>query len=1097
MTQIRLPNGTVIDFKDADQTIIEKSLKNLRSEKPEFFTPKKKEINYSTASFEEIAERGRTKKGVQTSEDQGPPLTHPELEVADAGFQYFYGKADNDAERAKRLVSVFGEEGIEQRGPNNFILNLDNIEATIKDKYDLPDSGTMPVNRKGFSRYDLARFGGEYRGVLVSTLAAGLATTGVGFIPAVGIMGASAAAGKGIDEYLEHIEGFQLQKPGFGKGDIYRDMAIEAAWMAGGEGLFRGLFYLGGRILKGPGPKPSEARVEELVASGLSPKKALKYATEEARVKVNKTVQAGARPNVEEATGKAFLGRMQAIYEAILPNRKAARANSDYVKKIIGQVNKGTITKKEAQGLLEEQASAISQLIRDSMKDPNEAIRIANRHLYDVIEQEFKEINKIVGKNLKNSDGEMTGVLAQDFATALSDAARLFRQDSSILYENATKALGNQAVFNGAPLLRGIKDLQSDVFKVISNQGLVGTQLVKFLESKIKGTAGVPPKFTASELNSLRSVLNAERNNPQLIGTEAAKDAAILVKNIDEMLANQENILGEAISKVKGTTGGVGVKGMEGFQSPAKIEEIRNGFNLLSKANKHYMDGKSLFSSEAAEQIIRNVEGNNWVDLGSVNNFIVNNGQPEKLKKFLNIITPSTSQVGKIQQTDPKIFNTLRELASRGNVDEFNALVHTEGLSSVIKRIPTWIQKVGVDDPTAKRILEQNVDLMKMHAADATARRSAPVVRDRVRDMLGNQWMRDTLRKSIDDTGLTNYGRFAVQFKQLGDDTAKVLFGDNYRRLNQIANDALVVNKLKGSPTNIAAIDDTLYLPAVRVEMNRVKDVIAQAKLDGENAFLKAVSQGTIDDMDTLVTGLLAKPTNFNTLISRINSTQGREAADQATEGIRDMVMARIVNTSFPDGITPQGIATGSFGEIMEKTIKVMNKNKSLENILGSKEVINNLIKVSQDAARVSNRAFKGKAGLAPAVFVASAGYRALTAPLSFASELTAIVGLGKLLRSGKVLKFFTNPRMRSREMKQGIRFGVDMGQDIVPVGARQRREFITQQGRKLPGFGIRESSQAVEENIPEEVRQGVNQGISQGRDVLREVEVNKVLGIR
>ena len=108
MTQIRLPNGTVIDFKDADQTIIEKSLKNLRSEKPEFFTPKKKEINYSTASFEEIAERGRTKKGVQTSEDQGPPLTHPELEVADAGFQYFYGKADNDAERTKRLVSIFG-----------------------------------------------------------------------------------------------------------------------------------------------------------------------------------------------------------------------------------------------------------------------------------------------------------------------------------------------------------------------------------------------------------------------------------------------------------------------------------------------------------------------------------------------------------------------------------------------------------------------------------------------------------------------------------------------------------------------------------------------------------------------------------------------------------------------------------------------------------------------------------------------------------------------------------------------------------------------------------------------------------------------------
>ena len=148
----------MIDFQDASQEVIEKEITNLRNTKPELFEEK---VDYSTISFEDLQKRVRTRSSAQTSEDQGPPLTHPELEVADAGFQYFYGKADNDAERAKRLVSVFGEEGIEQRGPNNFILNLDNIEATIKDKYDLPDSGTMPVNRKGFSRYDLARFGGE------------------------------------------------------------------------------------------------------------------------------------------------------------------------------------------------------------------------------------------------------------------------------------------------------------------------------------------------------------------------------------------------------------------------------------------------------------------------------------------------------------------------------------------------------------------------------------------------------------------------------------------------------------------------------------------------------------------------------------------------------------------------------------------------------------------------------------------------------------------------------------------------------------------------------------------------------------------------
>jgi len=1069
-----------------------------------FFVTRKSQSEFGDPlaglSGQDVLDRIRARSPGQAAEPKYPELTHPGLEVANAGFQFFYGKASNDEERRARLVSIFGEEGVEQRGPNNFILNLDNVEEIIKEKYDLPENGTMQVNRKGMSRYDFARFGGEYRGPLLTTLAVGILTAGVGWLPAMFAMGLAGAAGEGIDQYLEYGEGFQRQELGWGKGDIYRDMAFEAGAMFIGEGIFRGIFHLGGRVLKGPGPKPSEARVEQLIEGGLSPDKAIRYATEEARVLINKQVKAGARPNVEEATGKAFLGRLQAVYEAIIPNRTAARANSDYVKKITSQYTKGQITKEEAELAFNQQATAISKLIREGMSDPDEAVRIANRHLHDVIEQEFKEINKVVAKNLQKGDGEISGVLAQDFATALSDAARLFRQDSALLYQNAEKALGNKAVFDGAPLLRGIEKLEEDIFRVLQGEkSLVGTKLVRFLKGKI----GKNEKFTLTELNNLRSVLNAQRHNPELIGTQAQRDAATLVKNVDEMLANQENILGEAISKVMGTTGGVGVKGTKGLQSPASVEEMRNGFNILRRANKHYMDGKAVFSSQAADQIITSVDGKLWVDLANVNKFIVNAGEPQKLKMWLDAITPSNKFIGKLQNTKPEVFDALQALAVRGSVREFNTLIKAEGLSDVVIKIPPWVGdliKKAPDDITAKRILQENVDLMKMRASDVRARMNPNVVRDRVRDMLGNTWMRESLRNSIDKTGLTNYGRFAAEFKKLDTQTAKTLFGDNYNRLNQVANDALVVSKIRGNKTDIAALDETLYLPAVRQEIEKVQGVIRQAKVEGDNAFLSALTTGKIDDMDTLVTGLLNKPGNFNTLISRINSTQGKEAADQATEGIRDMTMARIVNTSFPDGITPEGIATGSFGEIMEQTIKQMNKNKALENILGSKELVNKLTVVSENAIRVSNRAFKGKVGLAPAAFIISAGYRALTAPLNFATELFAIVGLGKLLRSKTVLNFFTNPRLRSRQMKEGIRFGVDMGEDIVSIGARQRREVITQQARKLPGYGIRETTQAVEENIPEEVEEGVNQGIGAigaGRDVLREIEVNKVLGIR
>ena len=182
MTQIRLPAGMVIDFKDADQTVIEKSLKNLKNEKPELFVQQEeKEFDYSTATFDEIAARGEARgSSQQTSEDQGPPLTHPEAEVTNASFQYFYGKADDDEEREARLASEFGPDSFERRGQNNYILNLDNITPEIKEKYKLPENGTMQVNRKGMSRYDLARFGGEYKGVLLSTLAAGIAFPGIG-----------------------------------------------------------------------------------------------------------------------------------------------------------------------------------------------------------------------------------------------------------------------------------------------------------------------------------------------------------------------------------------------------------------------------------------------------------------------------------------------------------------------------------------------------------------------------------------------------------------------------------------------------------------------------------------------------------------------------------------------------------------------------------------------------------------------------------------------------------------------------------------------------------------------------------------------------
>ena len=1116
MAVVELPSGNQIDFGDADPETIQNALKQMQKEKPELFQVSKEVVEEGPSMLPaDIIDRANKRKATrQTSEDQGPPLTHPEAEVANASFQYFYGKADDDEEREARLASEFGPDSFERRGQNNYILNLDNIAPEIKRKYKLPENGTMQVNRKGFSRYDLARFGGEYKGVLLSTLAAGIASTGVGIPASMFIMGLSAAAGKGVDEYLEHLEGFQRQS----KTDVYKDMALEGGLMFAGEGLFRGAFALGRRVIKGPGPKPVEARVDELVNKGMSNRKAVKFATEEARVAANRAIRNGARPNIEEATGKAFLGRMQAIYEAILPNRKAARKNSDYVKKIITQQAKGDITEVEAKQLLQDQASAISNMLKETMANPDEAILLANRHLTEVIEQEFKEINKVITKNLKDEGlpGELTGAFAEDFSLALSDAARLFKQDSAYLYKNAETALEGTS-FNSGPLVKALDSLTSNIFEVAGNQGILGGPLIKLLKDKIAGKAvdatGKPlsKNFSMAELNGLRSALNAERNNPMLIGTVASKQAGILAQSIDQMLVNQQNILGSAVFKSStgiDTIGGAAVKTFQGFQSPAKIQEIRRGYEMLAAANKHYGDGKAIFSSEAAELIIKKVEGKTAVDMSEINQFIVNANQPEKLKMWLNVVTPSNQIVGKIQSTEPAIFQSLKTFAEQGNVDAYNVLRKAEGLEKIIPRIPQWVGNASTNiageagDAGAKRILSQVASEMNINLLDATARRSAPVIKDRIRDMLGNQWLRTSLRNNIDETG-TNLGSFATEFNKIKDSgVAQILFGNNFKRLDEAAKDALVVNTIKtGDAIKISQITDDMYLPAIREEIGKVQATIAKAKAEGDNVFLKAVSTGRIDDLDTLVTGLLKKGDNITTLMNSIRVSQGDEAAELALESIRDMTMARIVNNSFPEGITPGSIETGAFGEIMETSIKKMNANSALANILGSQKDVDGLLKVAKDAALVSNQAFKGKAGLAPAVFIAGAGMRLLASPVSFAGEVATIFTLGKVLRSRPVLNWFTKPQMRTGLLREGKGFGLDLGEDITSYGTRRRRELTNQQIRKVPAIGISKSVQAVDDNIPEEVKQNVNQGVNQGigagRDVLREIETNKVLGIR
>ena len=177
MTQLSLPNGTVIDFEDASEDQIGQALSKLKESQPELFEERPEPINLGTASFEEIQKAVGAGREPEEAPEYQPSN---EGEVSDTGFQFFYGRADSIGDKAKRLEATFGPGTFKQvEGTDKFTLLLDNISPELKKEYGLPETGDMYVNKPGFSWYDVAGFGGAEAVPLATALGAGLVFSGV------------------------------------------------------------------------------------------------------------------------------------------------------------------------------------------------------------------------------------------------------------------------------------------------------------------------------------------------------------------------------------------------------------------------------------------------------------------------------------------------------------------------------------------------------------------------------------------------------------------------------------------------------------------------------------------------------------------------------------------------------------------------------------------------------------------------------------------------------------------------------------------------------------------------------------------------------
>ena len=1012
MAVINFPSGQSIDFGDMSPEDIEPVIAQLQQEQPALF-----QVSEEDLSVDEIFDRAQTRRGPDPEEIKA---THSG-EVKDLGLSYFVGRGDTDEERLARLQTVFGQQGVTKVGPDDFFLNLDNITEDVKDKYNLPESGTIRFNEPGLGWQDVASFLGRETVPLVGALGASVAASGVGFFPGVLLVGAAGAAGKAVDEFIieDIFEGLQRQDT----SEVLTDVAIQGLIEAGGEGVGRGIVAGAKWALKGSGPIPDSVRVQELAdtlkAQGYSERQAnrlaRKGAREEASSTYRKMIDEGANIPAVTLTGKSILGRTQAIWESIFPNDVAVARNVDFVRKIIDDEKKGLINTNQAREAIAETAESMVARLRETMADPNAAVKQANKELTSVLEKEFDTLTKVLDDTTSGSQG-----LATEFQRGLELSVNLFTARSNQLYRNADAAL-DDATIDASGIQSVLKQLRDDP---LSGGDKLQGGIWKFISEN--------KEIALEKVPALRAALRASEADPSLLGTPAGANIKKMLNAIDESVKRKEISLAEQLTK-----GSPRDKGGR-FISPAKIAQTREGLDLLAAANKHYADGAEIINSGFIKGLNTQIKQKNIQDLTGIVDLVVRENQPQLLKFVLDSVQPSGKEVNKIIEAgraNPGVFRELSEQIVAGDIKGVADRLDDLGLSSAalersgikpekaMLTVPSVFSKLPKNDPTRVRLQNDFSDVLKLYDEMSSAAAGPSQFRDGFRSLLANTWLKNSTKINRSDSGI-NYGALASSFDLLGPKMQKELFGNQTAEFRKVMNDLKILDK--DSVSRLNEFSGQLFNQDARTILETFKGTVRQAEAESQDAFLKAMAGGPID-AEKLVTNVLANPKNFETLRRRLGDQVLGLTDDAPLGSFKDIIISRIISPAFPaEAVTDDVVRSGSWGQVIAKNVKDFNKGGALESVLG-KSTLDDINKLAKAGEVISDSVMRGKTGLAAAGYSAGFATSLFLNPIATLTGAAGILAMSKLLRTKPIMKYLTSPRLRAYEAQRAVKAGADL----------------------------------------------------------------------
>jgi hypothetical protein len=918
--------------------------------------------------------------------------------------RFGYGRMDTDKERENYLRSTVGEGGFRKDALGRFVL-------TQKGRQNLGmEAGQdLAIDEEGLSWGDFKEFMGQAALPTAAGIGAGLIASGVGFVPGVLIAGGAAAAGKALDEGIESAQGLQDQT----FQDVMRDSAFEGLFSATGEGLGRGVSSLFGRLIKGPGGAENEVL----------------------RQQARELLDRNFRPTVAGATDEGFrpiLNRLQSVYEAVFPNKKAATQNLD---NIVSELR------------------SLRTMDPAALDDLSDVVRRDIDNLYSTADEQLLKAQNTLNTTVTDEIGRVMsalrrdGVVPKDLAEVLQLRKRIFDENLDSVFSKTSQTLRGQAIVPTAGIKKELDRLVND-----SAADIGGTKFARMV-------SGLPEFATVQDVTRIRTALADASYSPSLVADVNVGALGALRSSITAALNDTEISLARAVGMP--VEEGMKILGPKDFT--ASFKEMSDALGTLRRANGLYRAGMKRFDNVVTQSIMKQAQ-KGQLNERFIFDQIIQKDNPEAFRQLMKAVRGA-----KFMEGLPAGERTARQQLVNG--------MPIERARAEMNLLPQNSQ--------ARRLLAQEIRRVETRATEAQAARrvgaeaAEGLRQDLARMYLGNVMSRSRVIDPATGAELIDPVKFSANMREKGS-----VFDELFRGEKKQLNDLLAVMERGKADLAPSVIDDIMSRNQPLAEsLTGLRRVQAERAALDKDRFIRALGEGD--------TGTIAK----EVLRSKANIDQAKSVlSPEAFDGVRDAAMGRILQQA--DIATTAGgqvkmtddfIEAFRSGRLGDRLQGIVNSygDETLDQLFGpgTAKAMNT---IAADMIKTSNASIAGKGGLAaPQIALGLGMVSILTNPLATLPTAAAYMVMSKALRNKTVLKALMASR-QPNSIKQFLS-GKFKANDPIAQGLQVMNQLVAQalvqggRGAAVQGEQETQAMQALTQRQAQAARQneGVNQMLS------------------